>query len=108
MTRSFCFVFNAANILVISNEGASGDYPGCTDLAYGKAVSDGVDVLDCPVQISNDGIPFCLGSINLRDRTNVAQSDFSNLATDNPDLNIEAGIFTYNLTWSQIQSLTRK
>ncbi|KAK4484780.1 hypothetical protein RD792_007374 [Penstemon davidsonii] len=94
-----------ANLLVISNEGASGLYPGCTDSAYEKAVSDGVDVLDCTVQMTSDGIPFCLGSINLRDRTNVAQSNFSNLTTNNPDLNIEDGIFAYSLTWSQIQSL---
>ncbi|KAL0328537.1 UNVERIFIED_CONTAM: Glycerophosphodiester phosphodiesterase GDPDL4 [Sesamum calycinum] len=94
-----------SNILVISSEGASGDYPGCTDKAYEKAVSDGVDILDCPVQMTNDGVPICLGSINLRDRTDVAQSDFSNQATDNPDLNILNGIFTYNLTWSQIQTL---
>ncbi|KAK6149377.1 hypothetical protein DH2020_016902 [Rehmannia glutinosa] len=95
----------SAKLLIISSEGASGDYPGCTDKAYAKAVSDGVDILDCPVQMTNDGIPFCLGSINLRDKTNAAQSEFSNLATTNPDLNIKDGIFTYNLTWSQIQML---
>ncbi|KAL1562991.1 glycerophosphodiester phosphodiesterase [Salvia divinorum] len=94
-----------ANVLVISNEGASGDYPGCTDKAYEKAVSDGADILDCPVQITNDGIAFCLGSINLRDRTTVSQSDFINRATDNPELGIEKGIFTYNLTWSEIKTL---
>ncbi|CAA2956469.1 Probable glycerophosphoryl diester phosphodiesterase 1 [Olea europaea subsp. europaea] len=48
-------------LLVISSEGASGDYPGCTDKAYSKAISDGVDVLDCPVQMTNDGIAFLLG-----------------------------------------------
>ncbi|XP_051136392.1 glycerophosphodiester phosphodiesterase GDPDL3-like [Andrographis paniculata] len=94
-----------AKVLIISNEGASGDYPGCSDKAYEKAVSDGVDVLDCPVQMSSDGIPFCLGSINLRDRTNVAQSDFGSFTENNPDLNITNGIFAYNLTWSQIQTL---
>ncbi|KAG8365125.1 hypothetical protein BUALT_Bualt18G0071800 [Buddleja alternifolia] len=94
-----------ASVLVISSEGASGTYPGCTDTAYENAVSDGVDILDCPVQMSYDGVPFCLGSINLRDRTDVAQSDFSDLATNNPDLNIDDGIFAYNLTWSQIQTL---
>lgn len=94
--------------MVISNEGASGDFPGCTDKAYEKAVSDGVDILDCPVQITSDGIPFCMGSINLRDRTTVAQSDFINRATNNPDLGIIDGIFTYNLTWTEIQSLKRK
>lgn len=94
--------------MVISSEGASGDYPGCTDRAYDKAVADGVDILDCPVQMSSDGIPFCLGSINLRDRTDVvSQSEFSNLASDNPDLGIVNGIFAYSLNWSQIQSLKR-
>ncbi|OEL36529.1 Glycerophosphodiester phosphodiesterase GDPDL7 [Dichanthelium oligosanthes] len=33
--------------LIISHNGASGDYPGCTDLAYQKAVDDGADVIDC-------------------------------------------------------------
>ncbi|KAL3640015.1 hypothetical protein CASFOL_014983 [Castilleja foliolosa] len=93
------------NISVISHEGASTDYPGCTDLAYNKAVLDGVDILDCPVQITSDGIPICLGSINLRDVTNAAQSDFLNRATNNPELNIVSGILTYNLTWEDIQSL---
>ncbi|KAL7102430.1 hypothetical protein ACP275_08G120100 [Erythranthe tilingii] len=92
-------------LLIISAEGASGDYPGCTDRAYSKAVADGVDVLDCPVQITSDGIPFCLGSINLVDRTTAAKSNFKNLATTNPDLNITDGVFAYNLTWNQIQTL---
>ncbi|KAK3014529.1 hypothetical protein RJ639_010079 [Escallonia herrerae] len=94
------------NLLVISNEGASGDYPGCTDLAYVKAISDGVDILDCPVQMTSDGIPFCLGSINLIDRTTVVQSNYSSLTASIPGLG--DGIFTFNLTWSQIQSLHRK
>ncbi|GER32420.1 SHV3-like 1 [Striga asiatica] len=94
-----------AELLIISSEGASGDYPGCTDKAYAKAVSDGVDILDCPVQMTNDGVPFCLGSINLRDKTNAAESNFSNMATTNSDLNIRDGIFAYNLSWSQIQML---
>lgn len=96
------------NFSIISSKGASGDYPGCTDLAYQKAVSDGVDILDCPVQITKDRIPICLGSIDLRNSTNAAQSQFSNLAKSNPDLNIENGIFVYDLTWSQIQTLTCK
>ncbi|XP_051128904.1 glycerophosphodiester phosphodiesterase GDPDL4-like isoform X2 [Andrographis paniculata] len=94
-----------ANILVMSSEGASGDYPGCTDLAYAKAVSDGVDILDCPVQMTSDGIPFCLGSINLRDKTNVAETAFSKRATTDAALNVKDGVFAYNLTWSEIQTL---
>lgn len=95
-----------AKPLIISFEGSSGDYPGCTDLAYRKAVSDGADIIDCPVQMTSDGIPFCLGSINLLDRTTVAESDFSNLTLSIPTLQpTGAGIYTFSLTWSQIQSL---
>ncbi|KAD3067185.1 hypothetical protein R6Q59_018720 [Mikania micrantha] len=92
-----------AKPLIISYEGASGDYPGCTDLAYQKAVADGADIIDCPVQITSDGIPICLGSINLLDRTNVAQSGFTNLTTPISELQSTAGIFTFSLTWDQIQ-----
>nr|XP_004251903.1 glycerophosphodiester phosphodiesterase GDPDL3-like isoform X1 [Solanum lycopersicum] len=92
-------------LLVITSEGASGDYPGCTDLAYTKAASDGADVLDCPVQMAKDGIPFCLGSINLIDKTTVFRSPFINIASTVPELNITNGIFTFNLTWDEIKSL---
>ncbi|XP_052177322.1 glycerophosphodiester phosphodiesterase GDPDL3-like isoform X2 [Diospyros lotus] len=95
-----------ANPLVISSEGSSDYYPGCTDLAYQRAISDGVDVLDCPVQMSKDGIPVCLGSINLLDKTNVAESNFKNLILQIPELEGVTGIFTFSLTWSEIQSLT--
>nr|XP_043640009.1 glycerophosphodiester phosphodiesterase GDPDL3-like [Erigeron canadensis] len=94
-----------AKPLIITSEGASGDYPGCTDLAYIKAVSDGADIIDCPVQMTSDGIPICLGSINLLDRTTVAQTGFSNLTSTIPELQEGAGIYTFSLTWSQIQRL---
>ncbi|CAH1446824.1 unnamed protein product [Lactuca virosa] len=45
--------------LIISFEGASGEYPGCTDMAYEKSVSDGAYIIDCPVQMAGDGIPIC-------------------------------------------------
>ncbi|XWS27786.1 hypothetical protein CRYUN_Cryun25bG0010200 [Craigia yunnanensis] len=93
-------------LLVISKNGASGDFPGCTDLAYLKAIEDGVDVLDCPVQMTEDGIPVCLGSINLIDSTTVAQSSFSDLTTTIPEISQGSGIFTFNLSWSDIQSLS--
>ncbi|OAY55187.1 glycerophosphodiester phosphodiesterase GDPDL3 [Manihot esculenta] len=95
-----------AKVLVISKNGASGDYPGCTDKAYQKAISDGADFIDCPVQMSKDGVPFCLGSINLIDSTTVVQSNYSNLVETIPELNKGSGIFTFSLTWSQIQGLT--
>ncbi|KAF2288382.1 hypothetical protein GH714_007190 [Hevea brasiliensis] len=95
-----------SNVLVISKNGASGDYPGCTDKAYQNAILDGADVIDCPVQMSKDGIPFCLGSINLIDSTTVAQSPYSNLSEIIPELSGGSGIYTFSLTWNQIQTLT--
>lgn len=91
--------------LVITNEGASGDYPGCTDVAYKAAITDGADILDCPVQMTKDGVPFCLGTINLIDRTNAAQT-YTTLTMNIPQLG--EGIFSFNLTWKEIQELTRK
>lgn len=96
------------DLLVISKNGASGDYPGCTDLAYHKAVTDGVDILDCSVQMSKDGIPFCLSSINLMDSTTVAESSFSNLMQTIPEIKSGSGIYTFSLMWSDIQKLKRK
>ncbi|XP_027340007.1 glycerophosphodiester phosphodiesterase GDPDL3-like isoform X1 [Abrus precatorius] len=94
------------NTLVISKYGASGDYPPCTDLAYEKAISDGADVLDCPVQMSKDGIPFCLSSVDLLESTIDALSSFSNFSTQIPEIKPGSGIFTFNLKWDDIKSLT--
>ncbi|KAE8723549.1 Glycerophosphodiester phosphodiesterase GDPDL4 [Hibiscus syriacus] len=94
------------DLLVISSNGASGDFPGCTDSAYSKAIQDGVDVLDCPVQMTMDGTPICLSSINLIDSTTVVQTSFSNLSTTIPEIKQGSGIFTFNMSWNDIQSLT--
>nr|XP_007146558.1 hypothetical protein PHAVU_006G050600g [Phaseolus vulgaris]ESW18552.1 hypothetical protein PHAVU_006G050600g [Phaseolus vulgaris] len=107
-----CFVhmgLNApkkVNTLVISKYGASGDYPPCTDLAYKKAILDGVDILDCPVQMSKDGIPFCFNSIDLIKSTNVAKSSFSNLSKSIPEIQAGDGIFAFDLAWNDIKSLS--
>ncbi|KAJ4841180.1 hypothetical protein Tsubulata_015539 [Turnera subulata] len=92
-----------ANFLIISKDGASGDYPGCTDLAYLNAISGGADVIDCPIQMSKDGVPFCSGSINLMNNTDVAQS-----SSGNPQIipELGSGIFSFSLTWDEIQKLT--
>ncbi|XP_061360949.1 glycerophosphodiester phosphodiesterase GDPDL3-like [Gastrolobium bilobum] len=94
------------NTLVISKYGASGDYPACTDSAYEKAISDGADVLDCPVQMSKDGIPFCLSSIDLKESTTVVKSSFIKLDTTIPEIKSGSGIFTFNLAWDDIKHLT--
>ncbi|ESW14361.1 hypothetical protein PHAVU_008G274300 [Phaseolus vulgaris] len=92
--------------LIISKYGASGDYPACTNLAYDKAIADGVDVLDCPVQMSKDGTPFCLNSIDLIEGTAVAKSNFSKFGMTIPEIKTGSGIFAFNLTWNEIKTLT--
>uniref|UniRef100_A0ACD5YW73 Uncharacterized protein n=1 Tax=Avena sativa TaxID=4498 RepID=A0ACD5YW73_AVESA len=88
--------------LVISHNGASGDYPDCTDLAYQKAVTDGADVIDCAVQVTKDGIPICMSSIDLKDVTTVVTSQFASLAVIIQDIKPAAGVYTFNLTWEDI------
>ncbi|CAF2028673.1 unnamed protein product [Brassica napus] len=94
------------DFLVISKNGASGDYPGCTDLAYAKAIKDGADVIDCSVQMSSDGTPFCSSSIDLGNTTMVAQTPLRNRSTNVPELSSLGGIYTFSLTWPEIQTLT--
>ncbi|KAK9947372.1 hypothetical protein M0R45_003001 [Rubus argutus] len=90
--------------LIISRNGASGNYPGCTDLAYQRAVDDGTDIIDCSVQMSNDGVAFCLDRIDLNSGTN-ALSQFMTRSETIPELQPEAGVFSFHLSWSEIQSL---
>ncbi|KAL2924777.1 Glycerophosphodiester phosphodiesterase GDPDL1, partial [Bienertia sinuspersici] len=93
-----------AKPLIISHDGASGDYPGCTDLAYEKAITDGADVIDCPVQMSKDGVPFCLSSVNLLNSTDAAQ--FRNLLTTVEEIQKTPGLYSFSLDWEDIKGLT--
>lgn len=97
----------SGKILVISHGGSSGVYPPSTDLAYEQAVTDGADVIDCSVQMSKDGIPFCSISADLLASTNALTS-FMSRSTTIPEIQKSNGIFSFDLTWSEIQSLTRK
>ncbi|KAJ0262266.1 Glycerophosphodiester phosphodiesterase domain-containing protein [Hirschfeldia incana] len=94
------------DFLVISKNGASGDYPGCTDLAYDKAIKDGADVIDCSVQMSSDGIPFCSRSIDLSNSTMISQTPYAQRSTHVPEISSNAGIYTFSLTWAEIRNLT--
>ncbi|XP_066380350.1 glycerophosphodiester phosphodiesterase GDPDL4-like [Miscanthus floridulus] len=93
--------------LVISHNGASGDYPDCTDLAYHSAIDDGADVIDCPVQVTSDGVLMCMSSINLLDTTNVQRTPFATPSLV-PEIQSTPGIFTFNLTWANITSSALK
>ncbi|XP_052168900.1 glycerophosphodiester phosphodiesterase GDPDL4-like isoform X3 [Oryza glaberrima] len=95
------------NPLIISHNGGSGDYPGCTDLAYENAVRDGADVIDCSIQMTKDGIPICMSSIDLLATTDVQQSKFCSLLSVIPEIQTKRGIFTFNLTWDEINILRR-
>ncbi|KAG0545809.1 hypothetical protein BDA96_02G394100 [Sorghum bicolor] len=90
--------------LVISHNGASGDYPDCTDLAYHSAIDNGADIIDCPVQVTSDGVLMCMSSGNLLDTTNVQTTTYSSLVSVVPKIQPQPGIFTFNLTWADMNS----
>ncbi|KAG9456279.1 hypothetical protein H6P81_000787 [Aristolochia fimbriata] len=90
--------------LVITHNGASGTYAGGTDLAYQQAIDDGADVIDCSVQLSKDGVPFCQDSIDLISETN-AMVAFVSRSSQAPELQAKSGIFSFDLDWSEIQTL---
>uniref|UniRef100_A0A0E0LWN1 glycerophosphodiester phosphodiesterase n=1 Tax=Oryza punctata TaxID=4537 RepID=A0A0E0LWN1_ORYPU len=94
--------------LIISHNGASGDYPDCTDIAYENAVRDGADVIDCSIQMTKDGIPICMSSTDLLTITDIQQSKFSSLLSVIPEIQTIKGIFTFNLTWDDINILRPK
>ncbi|KAK4257526.1 hypothetical protein QN277_007103 [Acacia crassicarpa] len=91
-------------VLVISRDGASGVYPGCTDLAYQQAINDGADIIDCSVQMTKDGVAFCSDTADLMVST-TAMSQFMSKSSIVPEIQSESGIFSFDLTWSEIQTL---
>ncbi|MCO5615121.1 hypothetical protein L7F22_069410 [Adiantum nelumboides] len=91
---------------IISHNGDSGNYPGCTLLSYQSAVSAGASHIDCPIQMTKDGIPICRESPNLL--TNTDASTHSNLLsriTLIPQLQATKGLFSINMTWAEIKAL---
>ncbi|KAJ6857376.1 glycerophosphodiester phosphodiesterase GDPDL6-like [Populus alba x Populus x berolinensis] len=90
--------------LIISRNGASGVYAGSTDLAYQQAVEDGANIIDCSVQMSKDGVAFCLDSVDVT-RDTTAAASFMSLSTTIPEIQESAGIFSFDLSWSDIQTL---
>ncbi|KAJ7979628.1 glycerophosphodiester phosphodiesterase GDPDL7 [Quillaja saponaria] len=90
--------------LVISSNGASGVYPGSTDLSYHQAVEDGADIIDCSVQMTKDGVAFCLDSADLMGDT-TAMTSFMSRTSSVPEIQNNSGIFSFDLSWTEIQSL---
>ncbi|XP_039132567.1 glycerophosphodiester phosphodiesterase GDPDL6-like [Dioscorea cayenensis subsp. rotundata] len=107
-----CLAHNKKNIpppikdkpLIISHNGASGVYAGCTDLAYQQAVNDGADIIDCSVQMTKDGVAFCLDSADVS-QTTTAMTSFMSHSTVIPEIQKDNGIYSFDLTWAEIQTL---
>ncbi|KAL8488543.1 hypothetical protein ACS0TY_024720 [Phlomoides rotata] len=90
--------------LIISHNGASGDLPGASDLAYQKAIDDGADIIDCSVQMSQDGVAFCSDRPDLMKTTN-APTLYIDRSTNIPEIQKADGVFSFDLTWTDIQAL---
>ncbi|XP_061365835.1 glycerophosphodiester phosphodiesterase GDPDL7-like [Gastrolobium bilobum] len=104
-----CFVHNntlpkQGQALIIGNNGASGVYPGSTDLAYQQAIDDGADIIDCSVQMTKDGIAFCSNTADLIGDT-TAMTKFMSRTSNVPEVQPKSGIFSFDLTWNEIQTL---
>ncbi|KAF2305156.1 hypothetical protein GH714_002647 [Hevea brasiliensis] len=65
--------------LIITHNGASGVYSNCTDLAYQQALNDGAEIIDCSVQMTKDGMAFCMGSADLAEDTTALTTFISDL-----------------------------
>lgn len=101
---------SVANPLIISHNGASGDFPGCTLSSYAAAINDGADYIDCTVQISSDGVPFCREDVDLLKSTNVVGNQvlYQQYYDSQPELQPSPGVFAFNLTWSEVLTLKGK
>ncbi|WOL06381.1 glycerophosphodiester phosphodiesterase GDPDL4-like [Canna indica] len=91
--------------VIISHNGASGDYADCTNLAYQNATNDGADVIDCSVQVTLDGILICMSNPDLIGVTTVTKSPFSSRLSVIRQIKSTPGIYTFNLTWAEIKKL---
>ncbi|CAN6246888.1 unnamed protein product [Urochloa humidicola] len=90
--------------LIITHNGASGVFPGCTDLAYEQAIKDGTDIIDCSVQMSKDGVAFCMHSVDLSPHTTAGTAFVSKSSTVH-EIQNKSGVFAFSLSWSEIQTL---
>ncbi|CAL4970928.1 unnamed protein product [Urochloa decumbens] len=90
--------------LIITHNGASGVFPGSTDLAYEQAIKDGTDIIDCSVQMSKDGVAFCMHSVDLSAHTTAGTAFVSKSSTVH-EIQNKSGVFAFSLSWSEIQTL---
>ncbi|CAN1315464.1 Glycerophosphodiester phosphodiesterase GDPDL7, partial [Linum perenne] len=94
----------AVRPLIITRGGSSGEYAGSSDLAYQQAVDDEADIIDCGIQMTNDGVAFCMASPDITEDTTAA-AVFIDKATTIREIQKASGIFSFDLSWSDIQTL---
>uniref|UniRef100_A0A0D3E964 glycerophosphodiester phosphodiesterase n=1 Tax=Brassica oleracea var. oleracea TaxID=109376 RepID=A0A0D3E964_BRAOL len=85
------------DFLVISKNGASGGCPGCTDLAYDKAIKDDVQRRRTFLLTFNR---------SLEQHNDLSQTPFAQRSTLVPEISSNGGIYTFSLTWAEIRNLT--
>lgn len=92
---------------IISHNGASGDFPGCTMLSYAAAVKDGADYIDCSVQITSDGVLICREFPDLVQSTNVFTNSvlYSTYLATYPAIQSAQGVFTFDMSWANVSTL---
>ncbi|GKA14217.1 glycerophosphodiester phosphodiesterase GDPDL7 [Tanacetum coccineum] len=74
----------------------------CTDLAYKKAITGGVDIIECNVQMSKYGVAFCLDSADLLGKTNAAMT-FMDRSSSIPKIQPKSDVFTFDVTGTEIK-----
>jgi hypothetical protein len=80
-------------------------------LAYTGAINGGADYIDCPVQITSDGVPICREFANLLKSTNVATNHalLQNFLISYPGFdNGTQGVFTFDIPWADLSTLGGK
>jgi glycerophosphoryl diester phosphodiesterase len=77
-------------------------------LAYTGAINGGSDYIDCPIQITSDGVPICREDANLVKSTDILtnhalwQTYYTSYAGFQ---NGSSGVFTFDVPWADISTL---
>lgn len=69
----FCVVsmLKLMNLIIIVEDGVSGDFFGSIMVVYLKVIDDGVDYIECKVQIISDGVFICCDGENFLNNINI-------------------------------------
>lgn len=89
----------------IGHRGACGVFPEHTMGSYKRAVEDGADFVECDIVPTKDCVLICRHEPELNLTTNAAQYFSNKVATYEIDGANVTGIFSFDLTWKEIQQL---